>query len=101
MLAYLKKIPTLLSVYNALQISQELRESLIQAFSDPQKYQEEMGPLDLVACLVSVSFSDEEKYDKMKDRNRESLGNKPITCVMVDNGLASNIVSLRTLLSVE
>jgi hypothetical protein len=37
-LAHLRKIPTLLSIFDALMMSQELREVLIQALQDPEKY---------------------------------------------------------------
>lgn len=37
-LAHLEKISTLLSIYDALQMYQELRESLIQVLSTPQEY---------------------------------------------------------------
>lgn len=37
-LAHLKKIPSLLSVYDALILSPELRQALIDALRDPEKY---------------------------------------------------------------
>lgn len=37
-LAHLKKIHALVSVYDNLQMSRELRESLIDTLLDPQKY---------------------------------------------------------------
>lgn len=70
MLAHSTKIAALLSVYDALQMSHELRESLMQALSDPQNYQSKMGPPNQVACLASVSFLDEEKYANVEDHNR-------------------------------
>jgi hypothetical protein len=37
-LAHLRKIPALLSIFDALMMSQDLREVLIQALQDPEKY---------------------------------------------------------------
>lgn len=69
MLAHLKKILALLSVYNYLQMSQELRESLIEALPNPNDDQDHVGPLDKVACLVTIYFTDEEKYTKVEGHN--------------------------------
>lgn len=49
-LAHLKKVHILFSVYDALQRPQELRELPIQALLNLQKYQGEMVQL-IVACL--------------------------------------------------
>lgn len=70
MLAHLKKIPALLSVYDALQMSKELRESLIETLSNPQEYQDEMGLPDRLACLATISFTNEEKYAEIDSHNR-------------------------------
>lgn len=60
--AHLKKIPAILSIYDTLQISQELRESLIEALSNHQDYQNDMGLPDRIACLATISFTIEKKY---------------------------------------
>lgn len=54
---------------------------------------------------MTISFTDEEKYANVKGHNRPiyisgTFGNKTISRVMVDNGSASNIIPLRTLLMV-
>lgn len=51
-------------MYDALQMPQELRQSLIQPLSYPTKYQNEMGPPNQVACLETISFLDKDKYVK-------------------------------------
>lgn len=105
MLAHVKRIPTLLSVYDALQMSRELRKSLIEVLSNPEDYQDNMGLPDRVVCLATISFTDEEKYAEIDGHNRPIyisgiFANKLLSRVMVDNGSAVNIISLRTLLSV-
>lgn len=47
-----RKKPAILSVYDALQMSQELRELLIEALSNPKDYPDDMGPPD-----ISVIFN--------------------------------------------
>lgn len=65
-----------------------------------------MGPPDRVACLATISFTNEEKYAEIDGHNRPIyisgiFRNKPTSRVMVDNGSVVNIIPLRTLLSVE
>lgn len=90
MLTHLKKSPALLSVYDALQMSQELRTSLLEVLSNPHDYQSEIGPPDRVACLATVSFTNKKKCANVKGHNRpiyipRTFRNKPISHVMVDN----------------
>lgn len=54
-LAHLKKIRALLSVYEALKISEEMRESLTEVLSNPNDYQDDMGPPNTVACLATIN----------------------------------------------
>lgn len=35
---------------------------LIEALFDPQEYQDDVGALDRIACLATISFKDWEKY---------------------------------------
>lgn len=46
--------------------SQKLIESLIESLSSPQKYQDDMDPPDTVACLATISFSEEENIQISK-----------------------------------
>lgn len=64
-----------------------------------------MGPPDRVACLATISFTDEEKYAEIDGHNRPVyisgiFRNKLVSRVMVDNGSAVNIIPLRKLLSI-
>lgn len=45
----------------------------MQALSDPQNYQNKMGPPNQVPCLASISFSDEGKYANVEDHNKPLL----------------------------
>lgn len=72
------------------------REALIEALSNPQEYQDKMDPPDRVACLATISFTDEEKYAEINGHNlsiyvSSIFGNKPVSRVMVDNDSAVNV----------
>lgn len=67
---HLRKVPTLLSVYDALQMALELRESLIQALPNPTEYQNELGRPDRILSPITISFSDKEKCANVPDNNR-------------------------------
>jgi len=43
--SHLKRIPARLSVYDALQMSKELRKALIQALMDPDDYKDQVDPI--------------------------------------------------------
>lgn len=65
-------------------MSKELRESLIEALSNPQEYEDEIGLPDRVACLGTIWFTDQEKYAEIDDHNRPIyisgiFGNKPVS----------------------
>lgn len=64
-LAYLKNNPALLSIYDALQMWQELRESQIETLSNPNII-ETLGPLDRIARLATISFTYGERYAKVR-----------------------------------
>lgn len=64
-------------------------DSLIEALSNPQDYQEDMGPPDRIVCLATISFTDEEKYANMEGHNRliyisDIFGNKLVSRLMTD-----------------
>lgn len=60
-MAHLKKTPALLSVCDALQMSLDLRESLIEVVSNPHDYEDDMGSPDRIASVVTISFTNGEK----------------------------------------
>lgn len=64
-----------------------------------------MSPPYRVTCFETISFTDEEKYVEIDGHIwpiyiSGIFWNKPVSRVMVDNGLAVNVIPLRTLLLV-
>lgn len=43
---------------------------MIHDLYDPKAYPEEIGPLNRIACLVTVSIPDEKKYVNVFDHNK-------------------------------
>lgn len=87
-------------------MSQELRESLIEAPFNLQAYRDKKGPPDRIAFLKIISFMDKEKYANIEGYNRpiyisEIFWNKPISRVMFYNGSVVNIISQQKLLTVR
>ncbi|KAH7836484.1 hypothetical protein Vadar_001965 [Vaccinium darrowii] len=104
-LAHLKKIPALLSIYDALKMSPELRKSLIYALSNPDDFHEEVqgkGQKSIAVCMSTVAFGDEDMYAETPDHNRPLfitgfVLNTEISRVMVDGGSAVNLLPKRAL----
>jgi len=70
-ISHLKRIPARLSIYNALQMSKELRKALIQALMDPDDYKDQVNPIEVdevlssplircAACMACITFTDED-----------------------------------------
>jgi hypothetical protein len=107
-LAHLHKIPALLSIFDALMMSQDLREVLIQALQNPEKYnsyfieqntQEALFTAKRVAC---INFMDDDLLIGIADHNRplyiiENYGGQKIGRILVDAGSSINIMPLKTL----
>lgn len=60
--AHLRKIPALLSVFDALMMSQELRNVLVYALQNPEKFQayfaeRNMQEATYTSCTASISFT--------------------------------------------
>ena len=78
-LAHLRCIPTLLSVYNALQLSEELRRALILALLSPYVFKTEIDHIEgqplsdkiCASCLACITFSDEDLQLGKKFHNRQ------------------------------
>jgi hypothetical protein len=75
-LEHLRKIPALLSIFDALMMSRDLREVLIQALQDPDKYksyfieqnmQEALFAAKRAAC---INFTDDDLMIGTADHNR-------------------------------
>lgn len=74
-LAHLKKLPALLSIYDALMLSPELRQNLIKALSKPEVFQAYFAEEKLKECLLtqdllSITFADDDLLLKTTDHNR-------------------------------
>ena len=68
---HLKRIPARLSIYDALQMSKELRKALIQALMDPDDYKDQVDPIEVdevlssplnrfATCMACITFTDED-----------------------------------------
>lgn len=106
----MNKIPALLSVYDALRMSPELRHSLIQALSYPDQYMPEVHQVEteesqideFAQCLACISFSEEDAIPEDRLHNRPlymkgSVGDICITRIFIDCGSAVNLLPLRVL----
>lgn len=63
---HLKKLSSLLSVHDALMLSDELRKSLILALQNPKVYMTEIEQDMIVDCMTAITFSEN---DIPKDRD--------------------------------
>jgi hypothetical protein len=107
-LAHLRKIPALLSIFDALMMSQDLREVLIQALQNPERYksyfieqnmQEALFTAKRAAC---INFTDDDLLIGTVDHNRPlyitgNCGGQKIGRILVDAGSSINIMPLKTL----
>jgi hypothetical protein len=107
-LAHLRKISASLSIFDALMMSQDLREVLIQALQNPEKYksyfieqnmQEALFTAKRAAC---INFTDEDLLIGTVDHNRPlyNTGNRSgqkIDRILIDAGSSINIMPLKTL----
>ena len=68
-------------VYDALQMSKELRKALIQALMDPDYYKDQVDPIEVdevlsspltqcAACMACITFTDEDMQLGSTDHNR-------------------------------
>ena len=78
MLSHLRKLPALLSIYDALLLSKDIRETLIKALQDPKKYEaffaEERMREDLTSQKSSViTFSDDDMLLGTSEHNLLTL----------------------------
>ena len=77
-LAHLRRIPALLSVYDALQLSEELRRALILALLSLDVFKTEIDHIEgqplssriCASCLACITFSDEDLQLGKKFHNR-------------------------------
>ena len=108
-LAHLKRIPALLSVYDALQLSRELRKALIQALTSPDLYVDNVEPVDAqhslrvcASCMTCITFTDDDLQLGVEYHNRPlyvigKIGDTQVNRIMLDCGSAVNLLPLKTL----
>ncbi|XP_028062797.1 uncharacterized protein LOC114266101 [Camellia sinensis] len=96
-LAHLKKIPALLSVYDAVKMSPELRKSLIYALSKPEDFRKEIEGRNqekATTCMAMVTFGDKDMCAEMTDHNQPLfitglIHDVKISRILVDGGSAN------------
>lgn len=108
-LAHLKKIPALLSVYDALKMSAELRMSLVYALTNPEEFSNEVNQVEMrsseptyAECLALITFTDDYLQPGLIKHKRPLfisgyLNGLEITRIMIDGGSAVNLLPLRML----
>uniref|UniRef100_J3MCF0 RNA-directed DNA polymerase n=1 Tax=Oryza brachyantha TaxID=4533 RepID=J3MCF0_ORYBR len=102
-ISHLKKIPAMLSVYDALCLSSDLRKAFITVLSFPEDYRVEVSQTEVESTeVLDVTFTDEDLLLGSKKHNRPLLmygqiDDLSINRIMVDGGSAINLLPLRTL----
>ncbi|XP_066379775.1 uncharacterized protein [Miscanthus floridulus] len=102
-ISHLKKIPAMLSVYDALCLSSDLRKAFITALSFPEDYRVEVSQAEVkLARAQSITFSDEDLLLGNTKHNRPlfmlgEIDDLPINRIMIDGGSAINLLPMRTL----
>lgn len=104
-IAHLKRIPALLSIYDALMLMPELREALIKALQSPQLYETAMAKHWLLTGFSEVndiSFSEEDKMVESDNHNRPlyiegNIGSAHLRRILIDPGSAMNLLPIRSL----
>jgi len=112
-LAHLKRIPALLSVYDALQMSPELRKALITALTDPEPFKGKIeapgGKVSsyeiCASCMACISFGDDDRQLGEENHNRPlyvtgTIFDTEINRIMLDGGSAVNVLPLKSLRAV-
>jgi hypothetical protein len=103
--AHLKCIPALLSVYDALMLVPELRQALIHALEDPKRYEVTMAKHQIVCNYLStneITFTEEDKVIADDNHNRPlyiegNIGTAHLRRILIDPGSAVNILPIRSL----
>ncbi|CAL8989853.1 unnamed protein product [Prunus brigantina] len=110
-LAHLKRIPAPLSVYDALQMSRELREALVMALMSPDLYKSCFKSADVhttetskfcASCMAAITFGEDDFLLGSKSHNRPlyvtgEVGGTTINRILLDCGSAVNLIPLKTL----
>jgi hypothetical protein len=108
MLAHLRKILALLSIFDALMMSQDLWEVLIQTLQDPKEYKSYFIEKNMEEVLYTarreacINFTDDDLLIDTTDHNRPlyitgTCGGQKIIRILVDAGSSINIMPLKML----
>ena len=103
--AHLKRIPALLSVYDALLMVPELRQALIEALQKPEVYEIDMAKHNLLCNSIEsdqITFSEDDKVLERDDHNRPlyiegNIAAAHLRRILIDPGSAVNILPVRSL----
>ena len=105
-IARLKKIPALLSIYDALKMSPELRKALICALENPENFYDEVNKKDQgessTACMTTITIDESDMMANIPNHNRPLfitglINGMGINRVMVDGGSAVSLLPRRAL----
>ena len=104
---HLRKIPAQLSVFDALMMSQELRDTLIHVLQNPEEYQAYFAEAHMTEALYAfgspvINFSEEDLLLGTKEHNRplyviRSCVRTRVSRILVDRGSSVNLMTLKTL----
>jgi hypothetical protein len=105
MVAHLKRIPALLSVYDALLLVPELRQALIEALQKPEVYEIDMVKHNLLCNSVKsnqIIFAEDDKVLECDDHNRPlyiqgNIASAHLRRILIDPGSAVNILPVHSL----
>lgn len=83
-------------------LSSELREALVQALIDPERYRSQVNQIYCEDLVASITFTDDDQLLGSKPHNRPllitgELDDMQMSRIMLDEGSAVNILPLRTL----
>ena len=102
-IAHLRRIPARLSVYEALQLSKEARDALINALVNENIRATYLAQqAEILECSETVTFTDDDMMLGEKLHNRPlfvsgDLAGERIGRILLDPGSAVNILPLKTL----
>jgi hypothetical protein len=104
-LTHLKRIPALLSIYDALMLVPELWDALVQALLEPERYEVAMETHRLFTnplFVNEITFDEEDNIVDDGDHNRPlyiegNVGTTLLRRILVDPGSAVNIMPVRSL----
>ena len=102
--AHLKRIPAMLSVYDALMMVPDLRMALVEALRAPEVYEAAMAesrPYSTPLYVNEITFTEEDKVVDESDHNRPlyiegNIGDAHLRRILIDPGSAVNILPIRS-----